>query len=145
MEPRSQFEVVSVGDHVVHAAMRGFWSDSNIETLGREFLARFGLAVDRAASEGPFVVLADLSELEVLTPRGREYLAQAMTYAQERGLIKAVEVIPNAITALSVTEAAELSGHMGFRVIVRTLDEAWPLVESLKQEMVEAASTHENG
>ena len=135
MDVQEYFEVHSTMGHVLHAEMKGFWSDRNIDEIGGEFLAQFKAAVDDVSSHGPFVVLADLAELAVLTKRGRAFLTQAMAYASDHGLHKAIEVIPNAITTLSANEAAQHSDKGNFRVVVKSFEEAERLVEQFKEEL----------
>jgi len=132
------FKVVSVADHVIHLEHQGFWSDQVAERIGDAIVARFRKAAVQASREGPFIVLADLREMGVLSQKGRVALSRVMRCAKEHGMYKAVEVIPNAITRLSLREAAELTGKNDFRVLVNTLDEALAMVDSLKQEMLAA-------
>jgi hypothetical protein len=84
-------------------------------------------------------MLVDLTGLAVMPPRGRESTAQAMTYAKERGLFKAVEVIANAITSLSLDDAAEQAEFADYRIVVKSLEEAEKVVETLKQELAQTA------
>jgi hypothetical protein len=62
-----------------------------------------------------------------------------MSCGKKRGLFKAVEIVPNAITRLSIREAAELSGKDDFRIMANSMDEALPIVEKLKEKMLSAA------
>ena len=133
------FRIVAVDDHVVHLEHKGFWSDKVVEQIEDTILAQFKQTIDKVSRKGPFIVLADLRELAVLSKKGRVVLSRFMSYGKKRGLFKAVEVVPNAITRLSIREAAELSGKDDFRVMTNSMDEALPIVEKLKEKMLAGA------
>jgi hypothetical protein len=138
MDTARYFEIISATENVLHFEMRDFWSDEVVGQIGDVFLSQFRKAAAKAASQRKFIVLADFSDLAVLSRNARVVLSQAMAYAKENGLIKGVEVVPSAITALSIREAAELTGRDDFRIVVETLEEAKGIVDDLKQELAKA-------
>jgi len=139
MDITEYFRTISLTDHVMYVEMSGFWSNEVATQVGKSFLAQFTKAVNTVSAEGRFVGLADLTHLAVLSREGRVLLSQAMRYAKDHGLHKVVEVIPGAITTLSVREAAELTGKDDFRVVVKSLGEALPIVDQLVDQI---HSTH---
>lgn len=135
MNSAKYFKIVSVSDHVVHVENSGFWSDEAAEQIGNAYLIDFRRAAKGAARTGPFIVLADLRRLEVLSRKGRVALSRVMNCAKQLGMYKAVEVIPNAITRLSVQDAARLTGESDFRIVTDSFDKAMTMVETFKREM----------
>jgi len=141
MDVTKYFKIVSVSDHVVHLENKGFWSDNVAEQVGNAFLAEFRKAAKEASREGPFIVLADLRQMEVLSrEEGRVALSRVMSCARAYGMYRAVEVVPNTITRLSIREAAELTGKPEFRIVVDTMDDALATIETLKREMLATAA-----
>ncbi len=135
MDATKYFRIISSTKGLMHFEMMGFWSDEVVDQIGGAFLSRLKEAITEASSPGKFIVLADFTDLAVLSQKARVVLSQAMAHAKEHGLLKGVEVVPSAITALSIREAAELTGKDDFRVVVKTLEEAESVVEKLKQEL----------
>ncbi|MBN2218627.1 MAG: hypothetical protein JW719_14720, partial [Pirellulales bacterium] len=84
------------------------------------------------------IVLADLRQLEVLSRKGRVALSRVMNCAKQLGMYRAIEVIPNAITRLSVRDAAEMTGESDFRIVTDSFDDAMAMVETFKREMLAA-------
>ena len=139
MDVTEYFKVVSVSDHVVHLVNSGFWSDEVAEQIGNAIVSDFRKAAREAAREGPFIVLADLRRLEVLSRQARLALSRVMSCAKAYGMYRAVEVVPNAITRLSIRDAAALTGTPDFRIALTSMEEALETVETLKQELLATA------
>ncbi|MBN1590682.1 MAG: hypothetical protein JW888_14305 [Pirellulales bacterium] len=140
MDITEYFRIVSTSGRVLHLENKGFWSEQVARQLGGAMLAQFRKAAKEVSREGPFIVLADLRELDVLSRQGKVILSRVMQCAKDYGIYKSVEIVPNAITKLSIREAAELTGQPNFRVMTGSFDEAITLVETLKQEMLAAES-----
>ena len=64
-----------------------------------------------------------------------QMMSQGMSYAKAHGLHKVVEITPSAVAALSIQEAAELTGKDDFRIVVRSLEDALPIVDGLVQQL----------
>ena len=135
MDVARYFRIAAVSGHVLHLEMKGFWSDEVVEQIQSDVMLQFNEAAAEVLQEGPYIVLADLSHLEVLSQKGRAFLSNAMKHAKEHGMYKAVEVVPNAITRLSTREAAETSGKDDFRTLTKSLDEAAPIVDELARQL----------
>ena len=137
MNVAEYFKVVSVNDRVIHLEHKGFWSDEVAEKIADSIMLDFRRAAIEASSEGPFIMLADLRRIGVLSRKGRIAVSRLMSCAKEYNMYKSIEIIPHAITRLSLREAAELSDVNNFRVMTESLEEALDIVETLKQEMAE--------
>ena len=143
MELNDFFTIVSAADHVLHFEHKGFWTPDVIEKWGEPMLSRLREAISKLSKEGPFIILADLSELDVLSKEGRKFYSRGMQSAKDYGMYKGVEVVPNAVTRLSIREAAELTGSSEFRIVTKSIDEAWDIVGRIKEEMLAGSADQE--
>ena len=128
------FRIVSRDAQVLHFELTGFWSEEVVAEIREPFLGTFREAVDGFRGR-PFLILADLSGLSVLPPAGKVLVADTMAYAMERGLHRAIDVLPKVVTKLSVEGAAGQTGQGDFRTVVSSLEEATALLSELRREL----------
>jgi hypothetical protein len=134
------FRIVSSDDRVLHIEISGFWSDEVIDEVGDIFFSRFTDAVDEISSEGPFILLVDLSHMAVMTPQAKDLAGKSMVYSRTHGQYKAVEVIPKALVSVGVTESAYLAGSAHLRIVVKSLEQGEEVIAGLRREMEERAA-----
>jgi hypothetical protein len=134
MDISKYFEIISAEDRVVHVEHRGNWTDKVIEEMGEEFLRRWRKAVDSMGGER-FIILADVSNFESVSPTLQKYLTKAMSYATERNVYKAVEIVAKAQAQIGIKDAALRTGKDNFRIVVTSLARAKQMVEKLKKDL----------
>ena len=71
MDATKYFRIISVTKGVMHFEMMGFWSDEVVDQIGGAFLSRLKEAIAEASSAGKFIVLADFTDLNVLSQKAR--------------------------------------------------------------------------
>jgi len=128
------FFVVSTKDSVFHFQLKGLWTEDVAVQIRTQMLALFKQAVDRMGGSR-FLVLADLSEFLPPAQQAKESITQTMKYAREHNLYKTVEVMPSALARLAIRQSAEATGQDDFRVVVSTVEEAWVVINKLKQSL----------
>ena len=134
MEISRYFRIVSAENNVVHVEHRGSWTDEVIEQMGDEFFRLWKNAIDSMGGER-FIVLADVSDFQAVSPKLQEYLTRAMSYAKTHNLYKAVEVISKAQTQVGIKDAAMETGKDDFRIVATSLAQAQKVIEKLKEEL----------
>ena len=92
-------------------------------------------AIDHVSRQGPFVLLVDLTDMAVMTPRAKDLAQKSMVYAQTHGQYQSVEVVPRTVVSLGVTETARMACNNDSRVVVKTLEAAERITEQLCQEL----------
>lgn len=130
---------VSIEGNVIHAQLKGFWSDKIVDEIGADFLRLHEDAVKRLDGRR-FIVLADWSTCPVLGTKAIDYLAQAMMIVKQHHGYKVVEVIPNTLARMGVKAAADHTGKDDFRIVADSLPEAQKIVARLKQALLEESS-----
>lgn len=136
MNLSDHFEVISTADQVFHFRLKGFIPDGVTEQIEADFNALFRKNVDSVGAGGrAFYLLVDMSELKTLPPKAKAMVAECMMYLGGFNLIKAVEVMPSAITRASLDDAAEKSGEDDFRIVVDSVQEAWETINNLKADL----------
>ncbi len=133
MNKEEYFKIISTDNSVLHIEWKGFWNDDIAHELGKYFVNEIKEAVTNFNGER-FIVLADFSELKVLTDITKEYLAQGMKYTLDNGLIKGVEILSSTLSKMSVKGAARQTGEDDFRIIVENLEEAQSVIGELKEK-----------
>ncbi len=133
MQLSDHFEVISTRDQVFHFRLKGFFSDAITAQIETDFVAIFRKNVDSVgAGMQAFYLLVDMSELKTLPAKAKTMVADCMMYLGGFNLIKAVEVMPSALTRVSLDDAAEKSGEDDFRIVVGSVQEAWETINNLK-------------
>lgn len=133
MNKEEYFKVVSTNESVLHIEWKGFWYDNIAQELGKYFVNEIKEAVKSFNGE-KFIVLADFSDLRVLTDITKDYLAQGMKHTLDNGLIKGVEILSSTLSKMSVKGAAKQTGEEDFRIIVENLEEAQSVIAELKEK-----------
>ncbi len=128
------FFVVSTKDSVFHFQLKGLWTEDVVVQISTQMLALFKQAVDSMGGRR-FLVLADLREFLPPAQQAKEIVTQTMKYAREHNLYKTVEVMPSALSRLAIRQSAEATGQDDFRVVVATIEEAWVVINKLKQSL----------
>ncbi len=131
------YRIVSIQGNVIHAELKGFWSDKIVDEIGPEFLRIHEDAI-KSLNGKRFVILADWSTCPVLGIRAIHYLTQAMMIVKDYHGYKVVEVIPSAVARLGVKTAADHTGKDDFRIVAESIDEGRRIVERLSRELLEA-------
>ena len=133
MNMSDHFEVISTADQVFHFRLKGFMSSEVTAQIETDFVALFRENVDSVGEGGrAFYLLVDMSKLKTLPPKAKAMVAECMKYLGGFNLIKAVEVMPSALTRVSLDDAAEKSGEDDFRIVVGSVQEARETINNLK-------------
>ncbi len=85
--------------------------------------------------DNPFFIIADLSEFQPSSLKIQDIIAEGMIYCNEHGLLKAIEVLPNAIQRIGINSAERKSGTSDLRIVTKSLEEAFRTYERLKQQL----------
>ena len=133
MPLQDYFRVISASNRVLHFELKGFWNQDVVQNRGEEFVSAFKSAVDQM--NGRFVALADASDFKPYTAEAKRLVGETMQYARQKGLHKAVEVLPDAVSQLSVKEAASSTGKDDFRIVVNNVLDAKNKAQTLAKEL----------
>ncbi|MBN1887792.1 MAG: hypothetical protein JW850_07365 [Thermoflexales bacterium] len=128
------FEIISITDNVIHAQLRGSWSDRVMSQCSEEIQTRFEQAV--LSLEGKkFILLADWSDSKILGPKAETHLARSMVIFKQNNGYKVVEVVPKTLVRIGLKQAANQTREDNFRIVVSTMAEAREVIKRLQKEI----------
>ncbi len=128
------FEIISIKDNLIHAKLKGAWSDRVMNQFSEEIQTRFEQAV-LSLKGRRFILLADWSDGLILGPKAETHLARSMVIFKQNNGHKVVEVVPKALVRIELRQAAKLTREDNFRIVVSTMAEAWEVIEKLQKEI----------
>ncbi len=135
MNTRDYFRIISSIGRVLHVEIKGFISDEIIDDIKEPILNEFNHAIFAFGGK-PWIILVDMREFRPTSKKGRQLLSAMMKRSQENGLYHAVEIVPSALTRLSLHSSANSAGFESFS-IVESMDEALRVVAD-KQKTLHA-------
>lgn len=138
MESDKYFKIVSEFGNVIHIKPQGNWTDEIAEKFGKELKDKFKHAVtDMEQRSRKFIVLANMSNFKISGQKTKDLLTELMkTSVSNPMFYHTVQVIPDAITRISIQESSEKAGQTKVKTIVASLEEANTKIIDLKKELI---------
>ena len=123
------FKVSILSKELFRITLSGFWNKEVANDVGPKMVATFRQSVD--GFQGPFYVIADLTDFSNPNMDTKNYMRQAMTYAKQKGLIKTIEVIPKATMRLGVKNIGKKADIRDHQIAVGSMEEAFNVLREL--------------
>ncbi len=134
MNHSEHFKIVSSVGKVLHIEIKGFITDEIVDVIREPILSEFSRAAFAFVGK-PWIILVDMSDFRPSSKKGQMLLSSIMKLAQTSGLYHAVEIIPSALTRLSMHSSANYAGHESFRTVVESMEEAHKAVAEKQRDM----------
>lgn len=128
------FNIISTDNKILFFELKGFWSDVAVEQFEDEAFGYWQDAVKSFGGEA-FVAMPDLSHFKVARANGKALVARMMKYAQENNLFHSVQIMPEAMARIVISESVKESGHKSFRSVVHNLKDGQELAKKKLDEM----------
>lgn len=128
------FNIVSTEGRILFFEVKGFWSDVAVERFEEHAFASWKNAVDSYDGEA-FVSMPDMTNFKVARSKGKALIARMMKYAQGRNLFHSVQVMPEAMARIVISESVRESGHGSFRSVVHNLEDGKKLARKKLDEI----------
>ena len=130
------FQVKQASEGVFRFKLSGFLDEERIPSVAPRIEDLYCHCVDGFRGQ-PFVVVADLRDLRVLTEEGEQMVRRLMRYGRTRGLYWSINISPSALTRMGLKNAAVFTDTEKLRSYVPDEPAAHTL---LKQKLAEIAA-----
>ena len=134
MDQTDFFRVISRAGRVLHIQLKGFIEDEMVDAIQGPILEEFTRAIETFGKD-PWIILVDMTEFRPTSTKGQNLVAAMMKQAHAHALYHSVEVIPSALTRLTLASTSSRAKHDAFRTVVESMEQARKAVEEALERM----------